>query len=104
MHNPLASFSRVGCYYRSGYARRDQNIAIIVYKYYNLIMIIYQREPVFTIGQAPFVAGAIHVRTKYESSNDARRLGGGRLLSNAFPYFESLFRGKRRRDAKTESG
>jgi len=27
-------------------------------------MIIYQREPVFTIGQAPFVAGAIHVRNQ----------------------------------------
>ena len=27
-------------------------------------MIIYQREPVFTIGQAPFVAGAIYVRNQ----------------------------------------
>jgi hypothetical protein len=27
-------------------------------------MMIYQREPVFTIGQAPFVAGAIHVRSQ----------------------------------------
>ena len=27
-------------------------------------MIIYQREPVFTIAQAPFVAGAIHVRNQ----------------------------------------
>ena len=27
-------------------------------------MMIYQREPVFTIGQAPFVAGAIHVRNQ----------------------------------------
>ena len=27
-------------------------------------MIIYQREPVFTIGRAPFVAGAIHVRNQ----------------------------------------
>ena len=25
---------------------------------------IYQREPVFTIGRAPFVAGAIHVRNQ----------------------------------------
>jgi hypothetical protein len=27
-------------------------------------MMIYQREPVFTIGQAPFVAGAIHIRNQ----------------------------------------
>jgi len=27
-------------------------------------MMIYQREPVFTIGQAPFVAGAIYVRNQ----------------------------------------
>ena len=27
-------------------------------------MMIYQREPVFTIGQAPFVAGAIYVRNE----------------------------------------
>ncbi|PYL03190.1 MAG: hypothetical protein DME32_04655 [Verrucomicrobia bacterium] len=27
-------------------------------------MLIYQREPVFTIGQVPFVAGAIHVRNQ----------------------------------------
>ena len=27
-------------------------------------MMIYQREPVFTIGQAPFLAGAIHVRNQ----------------------------------------
>ena len=29
-----------------------------------MAMIIYQREPVFTIGQAPFVAGAIYVRNQ----------------------------------------
>ena len=27
-------------------------------------MMIYQREPVFTIGRAPFVAGAIYVRNQ----------------------------------------
>ena len=27
-------------------------------------MMIYQHEPVFTIGRAPFVAGAIHVRNQ----------------------------------------
>jgi len=27
-------------------------------------MMIYQREPVFTIGRAPFVAGAIHIRNQ----------------------------------------
>jgi hypothetical protein len=27
-------------------------------------MMIYDREPIFTIGQAPFVAGAIHVRNQ----------------------------------------
>jgi len=29
-----------------------------------MCMMIYQREPVFTIGRAPFVAGAIHVRNQ----------------------------------------
>jgi hypothetical protein len=29
-----------------------------------MLMIIYQREPVFTIGGTPFVAGAIHVRNQ----------------------------------------
>ncbi|PYK62161.1 MAG: hypothetical protein DME43_00870 [Verrucomicrobia bacterium] len=29
-----------------------------------MIMMIYQHEPVFTIGRAPFVAGAIHVRNQ----------------------------------------
>jgi len=29
-----------------------------------MLMMIYQREPVFTVGQAPFVAGAIHVRNQ----------------------------------------
>ena len=29
-----------------------------------MLMMIYQREPVFTIGQAPFVAGAILVRNE----------------------------------------
>ncbi len=29
-----------------------------------MLMIIYQHEPVFTIGRAPFVAGAIHVRNQ----------------------------------------
>jgi hypothetical protein len=64
MHNSLASFNRVGLLFAPDTSRGDQNIAIIVYKYYNLVMIIYQREPVFTIGQAPFVAGAIHVRNQ----------------------------------------
>jgi hypothetical protein len=29
-----------------------------------MCMMIYQREPVFTIGQAPFVAGAIYIRNQ----------------------------------------
>ena len=29
-----------------------------------MLMMIYQHEPVFTIGRAPFVAGAIHVRNQ----------------------------------------
>ena len=39
-------------------------------------MMIYQREPVFTIGQAPFVAAAIHVRNQirvFKQREKARR-------------------------------
>lgn len=64
MHNSLASFNRVTLLLSLRIRSENQNIAIIVYKYYNPVMMIYQREPVFTIGQAPFVAGAIHVRNQ----------------------------------------
>jgi hypothetical protein len=36
-------------------------------------MMIYQREPVFTIGQAPFVAGAIHVRNQIRAIKQRER-------------------------------
>ena len=64
MHNSLALFNRVGLLLSLRIRPENQSIAIIVYKYYNPVMMIYQREPVFTIGQAPFVAGAIHVRNQ----------------------------------------
>ena len=38
-------------------------------------MIIYQREPVFTIGQAPFVAGAIHVRNQIRVLKQREKAG-----------------------------
>jgi hypothetical protein len=38
-------------------------------------MIIYQREPVFTVGQAPFVAGAIHVRNQIRILKQREKAG-----------------------------
>ena len=37
-------------------------------------MLIYYREPVFTIGQAPFVAGAIHVRNQIRAMKRRQRI------------------------------
>ena len=36
-------------------------------------MMIYQSEPVFTIGRAPFVAGAIHVRNQIRVLKERER-------------------------------
>jgi len=36
-------------------------------------MMIYRREPVFTIGRAPFVAGAIHVRNQIRVLQERER-------------------------------
>jgi len=36
-------------------------------------MMIYHREPVFTIGRAPFVAGAIHVRNRIRVLKERER-------------------------------
>ena len=36
-------------------------------------MMIYQREPVFTIGRAPFLAGAIHVRNQIRVLKERER-------------------------------
>ena len=38
-----------------------------------MIMMIYQHEPVFTIGRAPFVAGAIHVRNQMQALRQRER-------------------------------
>lgn len=43
-------------------------------------MIIYQREPVFTIGQAPFVAGAIHVRNQMRALKQREKAGKRKAL------------------------
>jgi hypothetical protein len=43
-------------------------------------MIIYQREPVFTIGQVPFVAGAIHVRNQMRVFKQREKAGKRKAL------------------------
>ena len=48
-------------------------------------MIIYQREPVFTIGQAPFVAGAIHVRNQIRVLKQRERAQRRKALVERFP-------------------
>ena len=43
-------------------------------------MIIYQREPVFTIGQTPIVAGAIHVRNQIRVLKQREKAGKRKAL------------------------
>ena len=43
-------------------------------------MMIYQREPVFTIGQAPFLAGAIHVRNQIRVLKKREKAGKRKAL------------------------
>jgi len=48
-------------------------------------MIIYQREPVFTIGQVPFVAGAIHVRNQIRVLKQREKARKRKALVERFP-------------------
>ena len=48
-------------------------------------MMIYQREPVFTIGQAPFVAGAIHVRNQIRVLKQREKARRRKALVERFP-------------------
>ena len=48
-------------------------------------MIIYQREPVFTIGQAPFLAGAIHVRNQIRALKQREKARKRKALVERFP-------------------
>jgi len=48
-------------------------------------MMIYQREPVFTIGQAPFVAGAIHVRNQVRVLKQREKARKRKALVERFP-------------------
>ncbi len=48
-------------------------------------MMIYQREPVFTIGQAPFVAGAIHVRNQIRVLKQREKARKRKALVERFP-------------------
>jgi len=48
-------------------------------------MMIYQREPVFTIGQAPFVAGAIHVRNQIRALKQREKAKRRKALVARFP-------------------
>ena len=50
-----------------------------------MAMIIYQREPVFTIGQAPFVAGAIHVRNQIRALKQREKARRRKALVERFP-------------------
>ena len=50
---------------------------------------IYQREPVFTIGQAPFVAGAIHVRNQIRVLKQREKARRRKALVERFPLAAS---------------
>jgi hypothetical protein len=47
---------------------------------------IYQREPVFTIGQAPFVAGAIYVRNQMRVLKQRERARRHKALIGHIPF------------------
>jgi hypothetical protein len=47
---------------------------------------IYQREPVFTIGQAPFVAGAIYVRNQMRVLKQRERARRHKALIGRIPF------------------
>ena len=47
-------------------------------------MMIYQSEPVFTIGRAPFVAGAIHVRNQIRVLKQRERARRRKALVERF--------------------
>ena len=49
-------------------------------------MIIYQREPVFTIGQLPFVAGAIHVRNQIRVLKQRERARRHKAFVGRIPF------------------
>jgi hypothetical protein len=56
-------------------------------------MMIYQREPVFTIGQAPFVAGAIHVRNQIRVRKQREKVRRRKELVERFPLLRVTFPG-----------
>ncbi|PYK76860.1 MAG: hypothetical protein DME38_15535 [Verrucomicrobia bacterium] len=56
-----------------------------------MAMIIYQREPVFTIGQAPFVAGAIHVRDQIRVLKQRERARRRKELIERIPLLRVTF-------------
>ena len=49
-------------------------------------MMIYQREPIFTIGQAPFVAGAIHVRNQIRVLKQREKARRRKALVERIPF------------------
>ena len=49
-------------------------------------MMIYQREPIFTIGQAPFVAGAIHVRNQIRVLKQREKARKRKALVERIPF------------------
>ena len=55
-------------------------------------MIIYPREPVFTIGQAPFVAGAIHVRNQIRVRKQREKAGKRKALVERIGLLRVTFR------------
>jgi hypothetical protein len=52
-------------------------------------MMIYQREPVFTIGQAPFVAGAIHIRNQIRVIKQREKAKRRKALVARIPLLRS---------------
>jgi hypothetical protein len=53
-------------------------------------MIIYQREPVFTIGQAPFLAGAIHVRNEIRVLKQREKARNRKALVKRNPLLRAI--------------
>ena len=53
-------------------------------------MMIYQREPVFTIGQVLFVAGAIHVRNQIRALKQREKAKRRKALVARFPLLRDL--------------
>lgn len=68
-------------------------------------MMIYQREPVFTVGHAPFVAGTIYVRNQMRLLKQREKARRRKALVERFPLLRiaASRRGVKRDSAPTRS-